>query len=192
MKLSILLGSVRKERQSHRLAYFIKDQMMKKGVIVNLIDLKNYSLPIYGSSISDEETKSVETISGLLKSSQAVIIVTPEYHSNIPAALKNIMEYCGINLIGKVTGIASASATRFGGVNASNILHITLLNLGAYLPSRRLLVPEIHLAFNQNNEPVQNEIREQAEKFLDELLSYTNLLENKVSTTDESGAFTEK
>lgn len=183
MEISILLGSIRKERQSHRLAYYLKDQMVAKGETVNLIDLKEYSLPLFGSDISEEEVKSIEEISGLLKSSQAVIIVTPEYLSNISATLKNVMEYCGINLVGKVTGIASASSTRFGGVNASNILHITLLNLGAYLPSRRLLVPEIHLAFNQNNEPVQNEIREQADKFLDELLSYTNLLENKVSPT---------
>ena len=154
---------------------------MSKGESVNLIDLKNYSLPLYGSAISEEEVKNVEAIIRLLKSSQAVIIVTPEYHSNISAALKNVMEYCGIYLAGKVAGIASASTSRFGGVNASNILQIALLNLGGYLVSRRLLVPEIHMAFDHDNEPVRNEIREQAEKFLNELLSYTNSLQNKVS-----------
>jgi NAD(P)H-dependent FMN reductase len=183
MKIAILLGSIRQERKSHRLAYYLKNQMMEKEVTVNLIDLKNFSLPLFGSEISEEEGKSVEEISSILKKSQAVIIVTPEYHSNISAALKNVLEYCGINLIGKVTGIASASATQFGGVHASNILQITLLNLGAYAASRRLLVPEIQLAFNQDNEPVRNEIKEQVEKFIDELLSYTNLLKNKVSLT---------
>lgn len=181
MKVTILSGSIRQERKSHRLAYYLKNQMMKMGVAVNLIDLKNYSLPLFGSAISEEEGKRVEEISNTLKNSQAVIIVTPEYHSNISAALKNVLEYCGINLVGKVTGIASASATQFGGVNASNTLQITLLNLGAYPVSRRLLVPEIHLAFNQDNEPVRSEIKEQVEKFLDELLSYTNSLKNKVS-----------
>lgn len=153
--------------------------MMKKGASVNLIDLKNYSLPIFGLPISEKERKRAEDISSMLESSQIVIIVTPEYHSNISAALKNILEYCGINLVNKVTGIASASASRFGGVHASNILQIMLLNLGAYLPSRRLLVPEIHLAFDQQNEPVKDEIKEQAEKFLEELLFYTHSLKKE-------------
>lgn len=182
MKIAILLGSIRQERQSHRLAYCLKDQMVMKGVTVKLIDLKNYSLPLFGSAISKEERKSIDEISACLKDSQVVVIVTPEYHSNIPAALENVLEYCGKDLIGKVTGIASASATKFGGLQASNNLQITLLNLGAYPASRRLLVPEIHLAFNHDNEPVQKEIKEQMERFLNELLSYADLLKNKVST----------
>lgn len=193
MTVSILLGSIRQERQSHRLALYLKNQMMAKGEAVNLIDLKDYSLPLFGSPVSEKEVKKVEDISRLLKSSHAIIIVTPEYHSNIPAALKNVMEYSGINLIGKVVGIASASATRFGGVNASNILQITLLNLGAHLLSRRLLVPEIHLAFNQENEPVQDDIREQADKFLKELLFYINSLKKDffMQLPDLSGTFTD-
>ncbi|HTN37036.1 MAG TPA: NAD(P)H-dependent oxidoreductase [Arachidicoccus sp.] len=179
IEVSILLGSIRQERQSHRLAYYLKNKVIDKNWTVNLIDLKDYPLPLFGSTISEKEGKSVEEISCTLKDSQAVIIVTPEYHSNIPAALKNILEYCGTNFIGKVTGIASASSSRFGGIHASNILQLALLNLGAYPVSRRLLVPEIHLAFNQRNEPARNDIKEPAEKFLDELLSYTNLLEDK-------------
>ncbi len=183
MEVLILLGSIRQERKSDRLAYYLKNQLIKRGATVNLIDLKNYSLPIYGSAISEEEKKTVEAISNMLKSSQAVIIVTPEYHSNIPAALENILEYCGRDLIGKVTGIASASATKFGGLQASNNLEITLLNMGAYPASKLLMVPEIHFAFNLDNQPVQNEIKELAEKFLDELSSYANLLKNKISPT---------
>ena len=183
MEVSILMGSIRPERQSHRLAYYLKDQMLEKKVTVNLIDLRNYSLPLFGSAISEEQVKNVEEISRLLKNSHAVIIVTPEYHSNIPAALENILEYCGRNLIGKVTGIASASATKFGGLQASNNLQITLFNMGACPASGRLLVPEIHIAFNRDYEPVQNEIKEQAEKFLTEILSYTNLLQSRVSST---------
>lgn len=181
MKVSILLGSIRQERQSHRLAYYLRNQMTEKGVTVNLIDLKNYSLPLFGAPISSEELRSIDEISAFLRNTQAVLIVTPEYHSNIPAALENVLEYCGKELAGKITGIASASATKFGGLHASNNLQITLLNLGAYPLRRRLLVPEIHFAFNQHNEPLQNEIKEQAEKFISELLSYTDLLENRTS-----------
>lgn len=181
MEVTILSGSIRQERKSHRLAYYLKDQMVKKEVTVNLIDLKNYPLPVFGSALSEENVKHIEEINHYLSISHAVIIVTPEYHSNISAALKNALEFCGMKLIGRVIGIASASATQFGGMNASNALQITLLNLGAYPASRRLLVPEIHLAFNQDNEPVGSEMKVQVEKFIDELLSYTKSLANKIS-----------
>lgn len=181
MEVSILLGSIRQERQSHRLAYYLENQLTAKGVPVNFIDLKNYPLPVFGVMISGEEEKKIEEINCLLKRSQAVLIVTPEYHSNISAALKNIMEYCGMNLIGKVAGVASASATKLGGVHASNILQTALLNLGSHLVSKRLLVPEIHQAFDPDNVPLHDEIRQQAEKFISELLFYTDLLKNKLS-----------
>jgi len=34
MEVSILPGSIRQARQSHRLAYYLKDQITKKGVTV--------------------------------------------------------------------------------------------------------------------------------------------------------------
>jgi len=181
MKIAILLGSVRKERQSDRLAFYLKNQLIEKGVTVNFIDLQKYPLPIFGSEVSEIHGRNVAEISNLLKSSQCVIIITPEYHSNISAALKNVIEYCGADLMGKVVGITSASATKFGGLHASNILQITLLNLGAYPSLKRLLVPEIHLAFNEIFQPLQIEIKEQAEKFLNELINYTDVLKNDVS-----------
>lgn len=179
MEVAIVLGSIRQERKSHRLAYYLRDQITGKGAAVNLIDLKNYPLPVFGFELTDQDKKSIEEISVFLKRSQAIVIVTPEHHSNISAALGNVLGYCGIGLIGKVTGIASASATRFGGIHASNNLQITLLNLGAYTVPGRLLVPEIHFAFDQNNEPVHDEIKQQAEKFINQLISYTDSLKDK-------------
>ena len=90
------------------------------------------------------------------------------------------MEYCGLNLIGKVTGIAAASATQFGGMQAANNMRISLLNLGAHLCSRQLLIPEIHAAFTQDNEPIKEETGKQAAQFINELFMYASLVKNKI------------
>lgn len=178
MEIAIVLGSTRQGRQSHRLAYYLQAQLLKNGATVHLIDLKDYALPLFGIALSIEQQKSVEEISALMKRSQAVVIVTPEYHSNISAATGNALEHCGLNLVGKVTAIAAASATQFGGVHAANNLRITLLNLGTHLCSKRLLVPEIHTAFTQDNIPVKEEIKNQAAQFISELLLYAGLIKD--------------
>lgn len=175
MKIAILLGSIRHDRQSHRLAFYLKNELTEKGLDVNFIDLQQFSLPVFGEQVSEEQGNTIEAITNLLKNSHKVVIVTPEYHSNISAALKNVIEYCGTALSGKVVAVASASASKFGGLHASDILQITLLNLGAQLSSKRLLVPEIHFAFNENFQPLQNEIKEQAEKFLNALTAHTKI-----------------
>lgn len=183
MKITILSGSIREQRQSHHLADYLKDQLTEKGLIVNMIDLKNHPLPLFGSPVSDTVNSTVEKIKSSLKSAHAIIIVTPEYHSNISAALQNTLEYAGLDLIGKVTGIASVSASKFGGLNASGNLLLTLSNLGAYPAPRRLLVPEIQFAFSGDNEPTHTGLKDQVEKFLSELLLYAQCLNDKVSTT---------
>ncbi|HVU56452.1 MAG TPA: NAD(P)H-dependent oxidoreductase [Puia sp.] len=170
MEVSILLGSIRIERQSHRLAYYLRDQVTERGATVNMIDPKDYPLPLFGSAVSEEGMRNLEEIKGMLKSSKVIIIVTPEYLSNISAALKNVLEYCAFDLVGKVIGIAAASATKFGGLHASNNLLIMMHNLGAHVAPRKLLVPEIHFAFDKDNRPAQHEIREQVEKFLEGVL----------------------
>lgn len=180
MEIVIVLGSIRQARQSHRLAYYLQTQLLKKGADVQLLDMKDFPLPLFGSEISGEQKNSVDEISVLLKRSQAVIIVTPEYHSNISAVAKNLLEYCGLNLIGKVTGIAAVSAAKFGGLHAANNLSIALLNLGAHLCPKRLLVPEIHTAFTQDNTPVNEEIEKQAAHFITELISYADLVKDKL------------
>ncbi|WP_118973645.1 NADPH-dependent FMN reductase [Taibaiella koreensis] len=180
MEAAILSGSIRPGRQSHRLACYLQAQMITKGWSVSLIDLKNHALPVFGSDLPDQARLHVEDITARLKAAHAVVFVTPEYLSNIPAALKNVLEYCGSTLTAKVAGIASASASKFGGLHASNSLQLTLLNLGAYLAPRRLLAPEIHLAFNEDGTPRQDELREQAGKFIETLSAYTRLIHNEM------------
>lgn len=178
MKTVLLLGSIRPERQSHRLAYYLKDRLTANGAGVSFIDLKDYTIPVFGSVVSKEVQQSVDEISDCLEAAQAVIIVTPEYMGSIPAALKNVLEYCGRTLTGKVTGVAAASATKFGGLLAASNLQLALLNLGAYPAPGRLLVPEIHLAFDKENRPLYYELVARADKFLDALLTYTRILTN--------------
>lgn len=185
MKITIILGSVRNERQSHRLAHFISDQLTDKGFDAAIIDMAKTPLPIFGQEGSD--TSNVEPVGNILQKSDAMILVTPEYHGSFSGALKNLLDYYWIEFQKKPIGVAAASAGRMGGINASTQLQHVILSLGAYALPLKLLVPEIQKAFNDSFTPSNESITKSAGKFLNEFLWFAEAIANKKKETVEAG-----
>src|SRR5690625_2114688 len=57
MKVTILLGSVREGRKTHRVAYYVEKKLKEKGVETDLIDLGEEELPMYGLADKSEEER---------------------------------------------------------------------------------------------------------------------------------------
>ena len=177
MKITILAGSVRKERQSFGLASYLQVQLQKRGIQVGLIDLAKTPLPIFGQEGSDQSN--VKSIGDQLRQSNALILVTPEYHGSFSGVLKNALDYYWEEFQKKPIGVAAASAGKMAGINASTQLQHVVLSLGAYPVPRKLLVSEIHKAFNSNYLPLNNSLSEAVEKFLDEFLWFSEAMTAK-------------
>lgn len=183
MKITILSGSAREGRQSHKAAYFLQRLLHQRGVNADLIDLGKQSLPILEERMGYHKNppKEIEEISQQLQEADALIFVTPEYHGSFSGVLKNALDYFWSEFTKKPIGVVSASSGRFGGINASTQLQHVILSLGAYPLPRKLLVPEIHLVFNENNEPQSEAIVNSANKFLDEYLWFADAVYQKKS-----------
>lgn len=54
MKVTILLGTIRKERQSHRAAYYVEKAPGERGIEADLIDLAKTPLPVFGGPGEDD------------------------------------------------------------------------------------------------------------------------------------------
>lgn len=168
MKITILAGSVRKERQSFSLAFYLQVELQKRGIQTGLIDLAKITLPIFGQEGSDQSN--VKHIGEQLKQSEAIILVTPEYHGSFSGALKNALDYYWVEFQKKPIGVAAASTGKMGGINASTQLQHVVLSLGAYPIPIKLLIPEVDSAFDLDYQPKNKSVGDAAEKFLDELL----------------------
>lgn len=177
MKVVILLGSIRKGRQSYKLAYYLQKRLIDKGIQTELIDLARKPLPVFGQEEGDNSN--VEYIGDQLQQSDAIIFVTPEYHGSFSGVLKNAIDYYWSEFQKKPIGVATASAGRMGGINASTQLQHVILSLGAYPLPLKLLVPEIYKTFDDSFNSLSENTTKSAKKFLDEFLWFTEAIVNK-------------
>lgn len=82
MNITILLGSVRSDRQSHHLAFYLKKILMDRNINVEVIDLAKTPLPIFGQE--GEDRKNVNLIGKLFEKSNALYLL----HQNIMAVFR--------------------------------------------------------------------------------------------------------
>lgn len=181
MKVAILAGSVRPGRQSHKVAYYLKKQLVERDIETDLIDLRKNPLPIFGTGTDSEKDSeaNIQNLNTRLDRADAIILVTPEYHGSFSGALKNTLDYFSGEFSKKPIGVATASAGKMGGINASTQLQHVILSLGAYPLPLKLLVPDIGNALNDSYEPQNERLRKSAHKFLDEFLWFAEAVNEK-------------
>jgi len=181
MKVAIVLGSVRKGRQSHKVAYYLENMLKKRGIETDIIDLTVSPLPLLEDKTgrSQHIEDRVKEISTRLAEADSLIFVTPEYHGSFSGALKNALDYFWSEFQKKPIGVAAVSAGRMGGINASTQLQHVILSLGAYPLPLKFLVPEVHTVFDNTSTPSSDSIAHSANRFLDEFLWFSEAITDK-------------
>lgn len=100
IKIQIILGSTRPQRQSEKVGKWVFGQLSKNtGIEAELIDLRDWPLPFYNEVAGPsglEGNFSVEIAKNWgkkIKAADGYIIITPEYNHGYPAVLKNALDY---------------------------------------------------------------------------------------------------
>lgn len=176
MKITIVIGSARLGRQSHKVAYYLEKILKERDIQTELIDLGKESLPIMDEQVEEgsELADKIQAISRRLEEADALILVTPEYHGSFSGVLKNALDYFWAEFKKKPIGVVTASAGKMGGINASTQLQHVILSLGGFPLPLKLLIPEVQDAFNESFEPVRAGIDGRAHKFLDEFFWFAD------------------
>ncbi len=178
MKVTLLLGSVRSERQSHQVANYLENMLQKRGIATDLIDLAQEPLPIYGSREEQASTfmPLIEAIGQRLQEADALLLITPEYHGSFSGALKNALDYYWVQFRKKPIGVVATSSGKMGGINASSQLQHVILSVGAFPLPFKLLVPEVHLAFPESLVQPRETVVRNAQHFLEEFLWFAQAM----------------
>lgn len=138
MKIGIIIGSQRGDSQSAKVGHRISELLLAQaGISTVLIDLAAEPLPLWDIDLKAEQLTRVDSFAQSLKDCQAFVVISPEWHGMVPAALKNFfLFYSGGELAHKPALIVSVSAGEGGAYP------VTELRSSSYKNSRICYVPE--------------------------------------------------
>jgi NAD(P)H-dependent FMN reductase len=123
MKVAVIIGAVREGRKTPQQAKWVmKTLEPMAGVDAELVDLKDYPMPIFEEPVSPRynPNRVVDPAAkkwlDKLEEFEAYVFVTPEYNHSIPGVLKNAFDYVDWQLKRKPAAVVSHGSA--GGARA--------------------------------------------------------------------------
>lgn len=135
-KISVILGSTREGRFGPAVANWLLEHLHQRDdMSADLIDLAETPLPtvlpVLGRPPSSQEDRDLlAAVSPRLAAADAFVIVTPEYNHSFPAALKNAIDWHGVEWQAKPVAFVSYGAFS-AGLRAVEQLRLVLAELHA-------------------------------------------------------------
>lgn len=151
--IAIISSSVRRGRNSHRVALYFKQYIEEQNHgTVEIIDLMAYQFPVFDERLKYQEapTEKMLDFAARVKGADGIIIVTPEYNGSIPAALKNVTDLLYDEWHHKPIAISTVSDGAFGGSQVLMALQFTLWKMRALTVPAMFPVPKVREAFNED------------------------------------------
>jgi azobenzene reductase len=179
--ITILYGAIREGRLSIRAAKAVETALLKTaGVNVTFVDIKDYNMPVMEARLKDMENPPAYLleISKKLEEADGIIFVTPEYNNSYAGAFKNCVDYFTKEWAKKPIGIVCGSNGKQGGINASNLLQLLVLAIGAFPMPYKLLVPELHLSLDEDGVPQNDIMAKNIDRFVSEYTWFMEAIAN--------------
>ncbi|HEY4652028.1 MAG TPA: NADPH-dependent FMN reductase [Pontibacter sp.] len=172
--IAIISASVRKGRNSHRVALFFEQFITRKHAgSVEILDLQAYNFPVFEERLKyqEEPDSRVRAFAEKIRKADGVLIVTPEYNGGYPASLKNVVDLLYEEWYRKPVGIATVSDGVFGGTQVITSLQFTLWKMRAWVIPAMFPVPRVQETFSEDGTPADTESTEKrANRFIEEML----------------------
>jgi NAD(P)H-dependent FMN reductase len=172
--ISIISSSVRNERNSHRVALYFKNYLEENNIATTeILDLHIYNFPLFDERLRYQDSPSGEILefAEKIKSSDGIIIITPEYNGGYPASIKNAIDLLYDEWYHKPVAISTVSDGSFGGSQVITALQFVLWKIRALTVTARFPVPEAEKAFDEKGNPAEKEKTDKrASNFIKELL----------------------
>lgn len=183
MKIGVILASVRPNRNGERVAKWVMSLASEfAGAEVELVDLKDYPLPLYDEldspdslpngyshPIATKWAKKVEELDGL-------ILVMGEYNHVAMPSLINAIDYLNNELDKKPVSFVSYSTGLYAGVRAVQQLRPMLLTMNAIPLNAAVHIANVQSAIDENGGLLKEKYLKRFEGLKEQLLWWTKLL----------------
>lgn len=157
MKIQVILGSTRPQRQSEKIGKWVIEQISStnKEVKAELIDLRDWPLPFYNEVSGVGYLKGNFSIDLAKKWGEKIgeadgyIIVTPEYNHGYCAVLKNALDYAYVEWNNKPVAFV-AYGGMVGGSRAVEQLRQVAIELQMAPIREAVYIPAVWEAFDSH------------------------------------------
>lgn len=181
-KITIISSSVRTDKKSNRVALYLKNYITEnKLAAVTLVDLSTYQFPVFEERLKfiKNPSKDMLAFAEIIKLSDGIVMVSPEYNGSFPASLKNAIDLLYEEWHHKPIGIATVSSGPFGGINAFTGLLFTLIKIRAIIVPSHFPATVVDKNFDENGVATDKEATDKrAAGFLKEILFLVEKLGN--------------
>lgn len=140
MKIGIISGSHRNPSQSEKVASYIQQQLINQGVKTWLFTLADNPLPLWDQSLWENDASWNNRLGPLkkeLSECDGFIVVTPEWHGQVPAGLKNFFLMFSRFELGHKPAMIVAVSSGDGGAYP-----VAELRMSSYKNNRICYIPE--------------------------------------------------
>ncbi|KAK3886922.1 hypothetical protein Pcinc_008958 [Petrolisthes cinctipes] len=189
LRFLVFLGSTREGRQGENVAKCVIKNLQAKNHQVELIDPLTLGgdghvhQPLQFRRDPSQVPEWMTTTNEKIKNSDALVVVTSEYNCGIPPALTSTMDqFPPASYRHKPCGIVSYSMGPFGGIRAAALARPFLSELGMISIPKVCVIPQVMGKFNGDGECLDDRVKENMTKFLEEMEWYGSAISSKIKT----------
>jgi FMN reductase len=135
MQVSVLSCSLNDDSRSARLAQAAKQALAETGAEPELIDLRDWSLPICDGKTAYADP-TVQALAGKIQASAAVLMAVPVYNFYANAAAKNCVELTGEAWQDKVVGFLCAAGGKGSYMSVMSLANSLMLDFHCLIVPR--------------------------------------------------------
>ena len=165
----IILGTSRNGRQSEKVAVFLHQEVLKKGIKSEIIDVFDFKPE---KTDNTGESDKAKKLSQKVSRANALIIVTPEYNHGYPGELKMTLDLLYQDYFYKPVGICGVSSGNLGGSRAVEQLRLVTIELRMIPIREALYFSSIQDLFNDKGEIKDNTYYKRTDNFIKEILKH--------------------
>ena len=171
MNLLIISSSLSKNSQSRMMAKYASNYLVAKSVSVEMIDLRDFDLPICDGDDSSN-IPIVKDLKTKISKAHGILIATPVYNFNVNAAIKNLIELTGSAWTDKVVGFICSAGSKNSYMAVMGLANSLMLDF------RCIIIPR-SVYSSDNADQLGDSVKERLNNLSSELIRFVKGLKNE-------------
>lgn len=168
MNILVISGSPRTHGRTRIAAAYISSVYQ-----TDLIDLSEFILPLFNGEAEQAELMRVQELKQCVSKADAIVLLSPEYHSGMSGALKNALDFLSSEQFKyKPVALLAAAGGGKGGINALNNMRTVMRGLYANAIPRQLVLDPVTI--DVENATLTEHMAASIKELMEELHMFAN------------------